>query len=147
MKPGSRTTRSVMSKSVSDFIPESIDVDCPVLFVGISPSSKTIPFKNGTFAKLKHWANEAGLEKFDFCNAIPDVINSMSMDDVDFDSLIVKCKGKSKVVALGGFVSRVLKRCGIPHLKIDHPSPRNRNLNSPEYEVCLINNLKAFVND
>lgn len=136
-----------MILQVSDFIPESIDVNSSIIFVGISPSTKTVPFKNGTFARLRKWADEAGIEKFDFVNAIPDVVNGMSMTLVDYDNLITKCKSKTKVVALGGFVSRVLTRCRIPHLKIDHPSPRNRNLNSPVYEECLITNLKAFINE
>ena len=134
-----------MIKQVSDFIPESIDVNSEILFVGISPSSNTSPFKNGTFDRLKKWADTVGLEKFDFCNVIPDVVNGMDMTLVDFDSLILRCEGKKKIVALGGFVARVLLSSNITHMKIDHPSPRNRNLNSVEYEEEMIVRLKEYL--
>lgn len=132
-------------KQVSDFIPESIDVKSPVLFVGISPSTKTTSFKNGTFVRLKRWTDIVGLISFDFVNCIPDIINGISIADVDFDNLIMKCDGKERIVALGGFASRVLKLIHIPHMKIDHPSPRNRNINNPDYEECIIFKLKGYL--
>jgi hypothetical protein len=35
------------------------------------------------------------------------------------------------------FVERVCNKYNIPHYKIDHPSPRNRNLNDPKYAAAL----------
>lgn len=134
-------------KQVDDFIPESIDRDSHIIFVGISPSTKTTPIKNGTFARLKGWAKAVGLKKFDFINVIPDVVNGMCPTLVDHEMVKERTAGKTKVVALGGFVSKILSQNKIEHLKIDHPSPRNRNLNSPSYTVAMLKKLKVYVNE
>jgi hypothetical protein len=136
-----------MIKQVSDFIPESIDRDSTIIFVGISPSSKTKAFKNGTFARLKYWTDFVGIKKFDFFNVIPDVVNGMCPTLVDPDYIVERAGHKEKVVALGGFVSRILSKNKIEHLKIDHPSPRNRNLNSMEYELTMLLRLREYVNE
>jgi uracil-DNA glycosylase len=49
------------------------------------------------------------------------------------------------VIALGCWVSSVLKRNGIEHLKIDHPSPRNRNFNDPTYEGRMLTVLREYL--
>lgn len=67
------------------------------------------------------------------------------MSDVDKEQLEAAVRGKKVVIALGGFVSRVCKKYGIPHIKIDHPSPRNRNLNSLEYEMMMLNELQVNI--
>lgn len=38
-----------------------------------------------------------------------------------------------KVIAVGRVASKRLKKAGVPHYTIDHPSGRNRNINSKEY--------------
>lgn len=136
-----------MVKQVDDFIPESIDRHSLIVFVGISPSSKTKAFKNGTFARLKSWTDAIGVEQFDFFNVIPDVVNGMCPTLVDNEFITERTSGKTKVVALGGFVSRILSKNKVQHLKIDHPSPRNRNLNSREYELGMIERLREYVNE
>ena len=54
-------------------------------------------------------------------------------------------EGKKVVISLGGFVERVCKKYSISNYKIDHPSPRNRNLNSKEYEQNMLDKLKCYL--
>ena len=76
-----------------------------------------------------------------FHNVIPNKINSYKMEDVDESALFDAVHDKKLVIALGGFVSRVCKKYNIDHIKIDHPSPRNRNLNSIKYELSIIQKI------
>ena len=102
------------------------------------------PSKNGTFVRLNDWMKTVGLYSWSFHNVIPNKINSYKMGDVDVDALM-KATNDKIVIALGGFVAKVCCKYNIPHYKIDHPSPRNRNLNSKEYEVIMLFRLQQFL--
>jgi len=132
-------------KQVTDFLPYHRPSD-EVIILGQCPSSKTKPFKNGTFSRLKNWMDIVGLYEWSFHNVIPNKINSYKMSDVDVDALLTETQGKV-VIALGGFVSKVCDKYDIPHYKIDHPSPRNRNLNSKTYEVGMLFGLQRFLTE
>lgn len=134
-----------MMKNVLNFLEDHVISD-DIIILGQCPSSKTQPFKNGTFARLKTWCDDVGLYAWDFHNVIPDKINSYSIADVNSDRLITRTKNKKKVIALGSFVSRVCTKYKIDHFKIDHPSPRNRNLNDKDYEKAMIERLRTYVN-
>jgi hypothetical protein len=134
-----------MMKNVLNFLKDH-EVSEDIIILGQCPSSRTEPFKNGTFDRLKKWCDEVGLDSWDFHNVIPDKINSYSIKDVNSDLLITRTKNKKKVIALGSFVSRVCTKYKIDHFKIDHPSPRNRNLNSKDYERAMIERFKIYVN-
>jgi hypothetical protein len=127
-------------KSVTDFITDHKPSD-DIIVLGQCPSSKTQPFKNGTFARLKRWMDGVGAPEWTFHNVIPNKINSNDLNDVDIDALKAAVKGKKLVIALGGFVSKACIKHNITHYKIDHPSPRNRNLNDPEYEIKMMLDL------
>jgi uracil-DNA glycosylase len=131
-------------KSVPDFI-EGHQTSNDILILGQCPSSKTKPFKNGTFARLKHWMDGIGIYEWSFHNIIPNKINSTDMNDVDVDALKAATKGKKVIIALGGFVSKACAKHKVAHYKIDHPSPRNRNLNDPEYEIKMLLDLKEHI--
>lgn len=118
-----------------------------IIFIGISPSTKTQPFSNGSFSTLRKWCVAAGLYEWDFHNLIPHKANSMDKNDIDLELLYEKIHSKKKIIALGGFVSDMLTKFGVQHLKIDHPSPRNRNLNHPQYQKQIVEKLKNYLND
>lgn len=128
-------------KSVPDFIPGHKSSD-DILVLGQCPSSNIKQTKNGTFSKLRGWMEWVGEPAWAFHNVIPNKINSYNMSDVDTDKLESVVRNKKVIIALGGFVSRVCTKYGISHIKIDHPSPRNRNLNSIEYEIAMLQRLQ-----
>lgn len=138
-------TKSGLSDMI-DFMPDHKRSE-HIIFIGISPSTKTQPFSNGSFNTLRKWCNAAGLFEWDFHNLIPHTANSMDKNDIDIELLYQKIQNKKKIIALGGFVSDNLKRMNIEHFKIDHPSPRNRNLNHPQYVKQLVEKLKTYLND
>lgn len=65
--------------------------------------------------------------------------------DVEVDWVKDILKDYDVVLALGGFVSGVLNSIDVEHFKLPHPSPRNRLLNSKEYETEVLNRCKEYV--
>lgn len=109
-----------------------------VIVVGQSPSKATKPKANGTFAILNAMMIMAGVYSYSFMNVIEEE-GGNKISQVDFDSVLKKISpwignGK-KIIAMGDVASDVLTRLGIAHLKIEHPSGSNRNLNN--FEVKL----------
>ena len=133
-------------KSVLDFL-EGHKLSEDIIILGQCPSTKTTPSINGTFARLRKWLLTVGIRDWDFHNVIPNKINSYDIKDVDVDALYKAVEGKGVVIALGGFVQRVCNKYGIDNYKIDHPSPRNRNLNSMEYEANMLHRLKEYIDE
>ena len=133
-------------KSVPDFI-EGHKSSNDILILGQCPSSNTKPNKNGTYSRLCKWLESVDVHAFAFHNVIPDKINSYDIKDVQVKKLQAVTHGRKKIIALGGFVERVCKKHGIPYYKIDHPSPRNRNLNDPKYEEQMLKRLRDYLND
>jgi len=133
-------------KSVLDFL-EGHGTSNELLILGQCPSSNTKPLKNGTYNRLMNWCDFVGISMFSFHNVIPNKINSYDINDVDEDALYEAVQGKTIIIALGGFVERVCKKYKIDCYKIDHPSPRNRNLNDPHYEQQMLKNLKKYLDD
>jgi ribosomal protein S5 len=131
-------------KSVLDFL-QGHQLSEDIIILGQCPSTKVTPSINGTFNRLKKWMMTVGVRDWDFHNVIPNKINSYDINDVDVDALYRAVEGKGVVIALGGFVQKVCNKYGIDNYKIDHPSPRNRNLNSMEYEANMLHNLKEHI--
>lgn len=133
-------------KSVLDFL-EGHGTSDELIILGQCPSSNMKPLKNGTYDRLMKWCDSVGISMFAFHNVIPNKINSYDMKNVDSDALYEAVIGKKKIIALGGFVERVCKKHNINCYRIDHPSPRNRNLNDPEYEKQMLKKLKAYLDE
>jgi hypothetical protein len=93
------------------------------------------------------WCETVGIEEFAFHNVIPDKINSYDIKDVDEKKLRKAVKDRKIIIALGGFVERACKKHKIDCYKIDHPSPRNRNLNDAKYERDMLKKLKAYLDE
>jgi len=133
-------------KSVLDFL-EGHKLSEDIIVLGQCPSTKVTPTANGTFRRLKKWMMTVGIRDWDFHNVIPHKINSYDIKDVDVDALHKAVEGKGIVISLGGFVQKVCNKYGIDNYKIDHPSPRNRNLNSMEYEANMLHKLKEYLDE
>jgi len=129
--------------SVTEFL--NLRDDSDVLILGQCPSTNTKPKANGTYNRLKSWCDGVGIESFSFHNVIPNKVNSYDINDVDVAALKQAVNGRRMIIALGGFVERVCKKHGITCYKIDHPSPRNRNLNSAKYEHDMLDRLRGYV--
>ena len=83
-----------------------------------------------------------GVESFSFTN-LGHEPGDFSPSIVDYEFLRgVLSHHDGAVIALGGEVSRILKRCGVKHIRAPHPSSRNRKFNDPDYEPAMLASLR-----
>ena len=85
-----------------------------------------------------------GYDTYCFSNVIP-YEGKYSHKDVDTNFVRESMKGHNTIIALGGFVSSVLKRMNVDHITMPHPSPLNRQLNDKKYEKNMLRNAKLTV--
>lgn len=114
-----------------------------LLIVGINPSSGK-PRKLSAVSRLERWVNLLDVKYYGFANVIPEP-GSYHINKVDFDYVKSFCSGHNKIIALGGFVSEVLRRIDIEHYKLSHPSPLNRKLNDKNFEDKCIIECKRYL--
>jgi G:T/U-mismatch repair DNA glycosylase len=102
-----------------------------VIVIGINPSSAR---KSMSITRLVKWMDHLGVKYFSFSNCIP-CTGKYTINDVDFNNVAKYTHGYSKVFALGNFPSQVLKKIGVEHHVLPHPSGLNRKLNDREYTM------------
>ena len=119
-----------------------------ILVIGLNPSNRPTHgnrhVKNSTFDRLHRWMDEIEVEHFSFMN-VNDRRGRTTMKDVDFETISEVSYTYTRIVCLGGFVSRVLERMGIQHFRMPHPSPLNRQLNDKDYERKMIDECRRYV--
>lgn len=113
------------------------------LILGQNPSGAKA-FKNNTIDRLSKWLDHAGISDYEFDNVSRDLGEKFK---VDLDRVKMLSKRYSKIVALGRVASNTLHKLDIPHLYMPHPSPRNRQLNSKEFEKEKMNSLKNYADE
>lgn len=111
-----------------------------VLFVGMQPG-RAPTSRSTSLKRLDSWADALEVEAFSFVNCAHDP-DSL---EVDWEFLREACSYHERVVALGGFASGCLKKLGINHFRMPHPSGRNRLLNDREYEKRMIKECQAYL--
>lgn len=125
-----------------------------VIVVGLCPSSKTDEVsrdayrKSDTIQTIIDWMHAAKCYEFDFQNVIPNEVNAVpAMEKVNLSLLKARLEpfGDKKVIALGGFVSKVLKKIDIQHEAVYHPSGKTRQLNDFEVRLNQIRKIHSYV--
>lgn len=118
-----------------------------IIVVGMNPSpvkdTKKVR-KNSTFDRLYGWMDQLGVNHYSFINCCNEQKAKLTFDDVDLKALELT-REYPKVFALGGFASDALKRIGVKHCKLPHPSPRNLHLNSADYVAKVIGEAKLYL--
>lgn len=97
-----------------------------LIIVGESPGNTT-PEKSPTKNRVIKWVGRP----FDWTNR--------SYDDIDL------VRKYDKVIALGNVASTWLTRNQVSHLKIPHPSPRNRMWNNPQTEIDTLRRIQEYL--
>ena len=110
------------------------------LILGINPSPVAFR-KNHSLYRLAEWMTFLGYDTYCFSNVIPHE-GKYTQRDVNYDFVRESTRGHDTIIALGGFVSSVLKRMNIDHITMPHPSPLNRNLNDKKYERAVLKNVR-----
>ena len=115
--------------------------------MGMNPSSyntNSKDRKNHTFDRLKRWFDHAGVRYFSFVNCC-DRVGQVNKRDIDYHTIKTCVTGYDRVIAIGNFSSDALSHINIPHLKLPHPSPRNRKFNDSSYEQTVIDDLIEYL--
>jgi len=115
-----------------------------ILVVGMNPSSRRRVYRNSTFDRLHRWFDAAGIRHYSFMNTFDEVDLNPRISKVDSDRF-KDIDDSYVVLALGTFVSSVLKKFGVDHHSLPHPSPRNHKFNDPNTETDVIKRLKEIV--
>jgi len=116
-----------------------------VLIVGMNPGSCAIPRKNTALGRLHRWVEHLGIRSFHFTNVVL-TPGAVSPSTVDWAALRTRIAGEyDRVLALGGFASNALKKIGVEHHRLPHPSYRNRTLNDPAYEYDELERARAYL--
>lgn len=112
-----------------------------VLFVGDEPSSKNkdpnIAFVGTpSFKRIAKWMDIIELKDIK-------LVNSHNENQLKIVKELKDCG--YKVVALGNQASKRLKKQGIDHHRLPHPSPRNRLLNNKKFELKELKKCKDWL--
>jgi hypothetical protein len=113
-----------------------------VLIVGINPSTAA---NSKTISRLCTWAEQLGIDYYSFVNCISQP-GLYSFNDIDYNFLAECSKGYEKVIALGNFPSKALKKINIKHFTLPHPSGLNRKLNDPMYVKDQLEKCRDYIN-
>ena len=106
--------------------------------------------KQDTYQTLTDWMHAARCYEWDWQNVIPHAVNvEPDIKNVVFDLLKPRLEPfrDKKISALGSFVSKVLNKMDLDHLKIYHPSGRTRQLNDFEVRLDQIRKIHKYLNN
>lgn len=112
--------------------------------MGINPSRVLDTGKYTlTIRKVHDWARRIGLEFFSFVNAGHDP--NFFLPEKEFLLGCLSSRKYDAIVALGNEVSNTLKKMGVEHFKLPHPSPRNRLLNDKDFETERLEACREYI--
>lgn len=122
-----------------------------VMFVGLNPGNKRIKTSvddNQSLKRLHKWVRAIGIKHFSFVNCTHAPGNPTVKElakDVSFLKECIVNMDYDAVIALGNTASAILKKLDIEHLKMPHPSPRNRKFNEAGYEEEKVEEAYEYV--
>ena len=91
--------------------------------------------------------DELGVDRFKWkwTNVFLTKTTRTKLEGIETQEFMERLKGYGKIIALGNIPSDQMKRLGIQHLKVPHPSGLNRMWNDPELEPKVINDIKGYL--
>jgi len=121
-----------------------------VLVIGQNPSNQRtnrVWFgRNHTTTRLNEWMSVIDVRYYSFFNVA--AFSGDYKDSLHDAKWIAEAvEGYDRIVALGNIASETLRKCGIKHHKIPHPSSRNRLFNEPCFEYEAVKALGDYVYD
>lgn len=111
-----------------------------VLFVGQNPAGPS--GKSPSIRRLESWATTLGLRHYSFTN-----VGHSPGDKFKPNLKFLEgcCDHGQDVVALGGVASAALRRIGVPHFRLPHPSGLNRQLNDADYVRDVLSRCGDYI--
>lgn len=120
-----------------------------VIVIGMNPGDRRPKTVNeSTFHKrLNSWMDEICVDKYSFVNAQqrPGKKFAPTKSDLNFVVDSVSCSDYDAILALGKNSSSVLRRLGLEHFALPHPSGLNRQLNDREFVRSVLGACKEYV--
>lgn len=118
-----------------------------IIFVGLNPSRVKIQDarKLSTHDRFKKWLDFFEMDYACFTNLTGDQNWNFSITDIDLMWIAKQLENDSIIIALGKKTSIILSKLKITHFQLPHPSPRNRQLNSKEYEMQQLKECKTWI--
>lgn len=116
-----------------------------VIFLGLNPAKPKKKLKNSALNRLSSWYDSLGIERVSFSNLTDDPDWDFDLKKIDHSYVLSLLQGYGKVIALGGLVSSFLTKYNVSHLKMPHPSYRNRALNDKNYELEQLDVCRAYL--
>jgi len=113
-----------------------------VIYVGTAPGNHS-PDKSPTIKRIAKWSDQVGIKEWAWTNLSNLKLSELKLKEIDFD--IKQIEGY-KVIALGNLVAKYFEIKNIEHLKVPHPSGKNRMWNDPELEPKVIEEIRGFTN-
>jgi len=119
---------------------------CKILVIGINqpPTGYKNGKDTGTIRRLNEWMNDLGINHFSFSNIHEDK-HHLSLKKVDYLRLEKMTAGYTKVITLGNYPSQALKKIGIKHFQLPHPSGLNRQLNDKVFVDNVLGECKKYI--
>lgn len=115
-----------------------------VIMVGLNPAKG--PMRRGcALDRSNEWLDILGLRFVSFVNLSSDPDWDFKRSTIEYDALKEAVDGYSIVLAWGGLPSDVLSKMGVDHFKLPHPSPRNRQLNDPEFVRSKLEECRRYL--
>lgn len=117
-----------------------------IVFVGSAPGNHP-PDKSPTIRRITKWMDELGVDRFKWkwTNLFLTKTTRTKLEGIETQEFMERLKGYGKIIALGNIPSDQMKKLGIQHLKVPHPSGLNRMWNDPELEPKVINDIKGYL--
>jgi alcohol dehydrogenase class IV len=102
--------------------------------------------KKTALSRLYSWMDQLDLKYVSFTNLSADPDWNFNLKTVDKKFLEKQLEGYDKIIALGGLVSNYLaKYLRVDHIKMPHPSYRNRALNDSNYEHEQLLKCRTYI--
>ncbi len=115
-----------------------------ILFVGDRPSSRNVDPEVAFLGTL------SGKRLKEWCMLYFPDYHTVSVNQVSFNAVKLVARFlyyKQPIIALGNEASRWLTKKNIEHFKLPHPSPRNRNLNDPQFIEERMNECMTWLGE
>lgn len=117
-----------------------------IYFVGSNPSH--LGPDSPAIKNLRKWIESMGVTEYRFLNVSNQVTpgnRPLKRSEYELTDLFNEVCISKHVVALGATASDALFILGIPHFRLPHPSPRNRQLNDTVNLRILLYDCKRYL--
>lgn len=115
------------------------------MVIGLNPTKLAVPRKGGAVHRFSQWLDEMCIDMVSFTNLSPDPY--WDGKEIDESLLRESMVGHSKIIVWGNSVSKYLKKMGIDHFVLPHPSPLNRQVNDPEFIGQKLRECKEYLSE